>query len=135
MTVFDLDRYVVREYERFGRSFTDIQTPDIKESVRQAYADSRFWPEPMIQLNPRFKGGGTVSELVHGGDLVSGMERLFRNSAFSSGKEDPSLRLHKHQLDAITLAKPAQKLRRHDRHRVRQIVVLLHADHRPGAAR
>jgi superfamily II DNA/RNA helicase len=103
MTVFDLDRYVVRGYERFARSFTDIQARDIEERISEAYAGNRFWPEPMIQLNPRFTSGGKVGELVQSGELAPGLERVFRSGA-TSGMEDASLSLHKHQLDAITLA-------------------------------
>ncbi len=33
MTVFDLDRYVVREYERFARSFTNIHAKDLKSKI------------------------------------------------------------------------------------------------------
>jgi hypothetical protein len=63
MTVFDLDRYVVREYERFARSFTNIHAKDLKSKIADAYASNKFWPEPMIQLNPRFKSGGIHGEV------------------------------------------------------------------------
>ena len=62
MTIFDLDRHVVREYERFARSFTSIQAPDLNRKTTEAYDGNRFWPEPMIQLNPRFKSAGTVGQ-------------------------------------------------------------------------
>jgi hypothetical protein len=101
---FDLDRYVVREYERFARSFTNIHAKDLKSKIADAYASNKFWPEPMIQLNPRFKSGGTVGQLVQSGDLTSGMERIFRSAEVASSSGDPSLKLHQHQLDAITLA-------------------------------
>src|SRR5216684_4132208 len=104
MTVFDLDRHVVREYERFARSFTNIHASDLKSKIAEAYASNRFWPEPMIQLNPRFKTGGTVGQLVRSGDLAPGMERIFRSAEPASSSEDTSLKLHQHQLDAITLA-------------------------------
>jgi ATP-dependent helicase YprA (DUF1998 family) len=57
----------------------------------------------MIQLNPRFKGGGTVGQLARSGDLAAGIEKIFRESEPIPGG-DGSLALHKHQLDAITLA-------------------------------
>jgi hypothetical protein len=58
----------------------------------------------MIQLNPRFKTGGTVGQLVQSGDLAPGMEKIFRSAEGPSSSGDPSLQLHQHQLDAITLA-------------------------------
>lgn len=103
MTIFDLDRQVLREYERFARSFTTIQADDLRSKISDAYASGRFWPEPMVQINPRFKGGGRVGDLVASGDLASGLERIFRSSD-SSGTQEPSFQLHKHQLDAITLS-------------------------------
>ncbi len=104
MTIFDLDRHVVREYERFARSFTSIQASDLKRKITEAYVGNRFWPEPMIQINPRFKGAGSVGQLVQGGDLVSGLEKIFHNSDAEINAPDRSLQLHQHQLDAITLA-------------------------------
>ena len=100
MTIFDLDRHVVNEYERFARSFTTIRADDLRFQLDRAYAGRRFWPEPMIQINPRFKEGGTVGQLVASGDLVPGIEKIFRDAS----QDDGSLQLHKHQLDAITLA-------------------------------
>src|SRR6267143_3997012 len=103
MTVFDLDRYVVREYERFARSFTDIHAGDLNTKIAGAYASNKFWPEPMIQINPRFKTGGTVGQLVKSGDLAPGIDKIFR-SAEPTASADTSLHLHQHQLDAVTLA-------------------------------
>ena len=55
MTIFDLDRQVVNEYERFARSFTIVRADDLRSQLEKAYADRRFWPEPMIQINPQMK--------------------------------------------------------------------------------
>jgi DEAD/DEAH box helicase len=104
MTIFDLDRHVVREYERFARSFTTIQARDLKQKISEAYEGNRFWPEPMIQLNPRFKSAGSVGQLVKSGDLVAGLDKIFLSSNPEIDAPDRSLRLHQHQLDAITLA-------------------------------
>ena len=103
-TIFDLDRYVVHEYERFARSFTNIRAGDLKDKLKAAYESNRFWPEPMIQLNPRFKSEGTVGSLVQRGDLASGIEKIFRNDNAKRDASDPSLPLYQHQLDAVGLA-------------------------------
>jgi hypothetical protein len=42
MTVFDLDRYVVREYERFARSFTNIHARDLRQRAKS----SMCWSKP-----------------------------------------------------------------------------------------
>jgi hypothetical protein len=57
MNVFDLDSALVGDYERFARSFTQIRAPDILAQVEQIYATNRFWPEPLISINPNFEPG------------------------------------------------------------------------------
>jgi hypothetical protein len=37
MDVFDLDEALVRDYERFARSFTHIRAIDIREKVHSLY--------------------------------------------------------------------------------------------------
>ena len=64
MDVFDLRNTLVADYERFARSFTGIRAQDIREQVDSAYASGRYWPEPLLQINPRFEPSKTVEELV-----------------------------------------------------------------------
>ena len=52
MDVFAFREEFVAEYERFFRSFTRIREDDISRAVDDAYAAGRFWPAPLIQLNP-----------------------------------------------------------------------------------
>jgi hypothetical protein len=52
MNVFDLDRVLVNDYERFARSFTQIRAIDIRSQVEALYASDRFWPEPLVSINP-----------------------------------------------------------------------------------
>ena len=60
MNVFELDRALVSDYERFARSFTQIRAPDIRSQVEEIYATNRFWPEPLISINPNFERGASV---------------------------------------------------------------------------
>jgi ATP-dependent helicase YprA (DUF1998 family) len=101
-TIFELDRYVIDEYKRFARSFTTIRAPDLEKKISEEYGSGRFWPEPMIQLNPRYKINGTVAQLVTRGELAPGVEKIFR--AKKPTAEDNSLSLYQHQLDALGLA-------------------------------
>src|SRR5215217_6347879 len=50
--VFDLGRTLVSDYEHFTRAFTQIRASDIRSQVDGIYASGRFWPEPLLQLNP-----------------------------------------------------------------------------------
>jgi hypothetical protein len=57
VNVFELDEALIGDYERFARSFTLIRAPDIRTHVEALYAGDRFWPEPLISINPRFERG------------------------------------------------------------------------------
>ena len=61
MDVFAFRDEIIAEYERFSRSFTRIRAEDIRQAVDKAYADGRFWPAPLIQLNPNFAPGASWS--------------------------------------------------------------------------
>jgi len=51
MDVFAFREELVAEYARFSRSFTKIRAEDISREVDAAYAEGRFWPAQLIQLN------------------------------------------------------------------------------------
>jgi hypothetical protein len=57
-----------------------------------------------VQLNPSFEPGDTVDELVAAGVLAEGCRRIFRRNKDANGLGD-SLRLHRHQQDAIDVAR------------------------------
>ena len=103
MDVFALREEIIKEYGRFSRSFANIKAPDIASAVDEAYSGGRFWPDPLIQLNPHFASGGTISELVAEGVLDAECEKIFRIKG-DRGDEGAALRLHRHQADAIRIA-------------------------------
>lgn len=92
MDVFSLRDTVVGDYRKFATSFTRIFAPDLRTKIDAIYADGRYWPEPLIQLNPRFKSAGTVAQLVDEGALQPQCAKIF------------PLRLHKHQHQALSYA-------------------------------
>ena len=104
MDVFEFRDGLVDEYSRFSRSFTQIRAPDIRRSVDAEYDSGRFWPAPLIQLNPNFESGRTIDDLVTAGELEDACASIFRlkdqNDTF--GKQ---LELHRHQAEAIKIAK------------------------------
>ena len=103
MNVFDFRQHIVSEYSEFTRSFTRIRAEDIQAYVNGAYDSQKYWPEPLIQVNPNFKPGGSVQQLVEAGQLHPSCGEIFR-----LGKSDSSLgvslSLHTHQQEAISLA-------------------------------
>jgi superfamily II DNA/RNA helicase len=101
MDVFNLDRCLVEDYQRFARSFTTIRASDIRDQVDQIYATGRFWPEPIVSINPHFQIGDSLTKLVNEGTLDERTERVFRI-------EGQPLTLFRHQSQAIAKAKQGQ---------------------------
>ena len=77
LDVFALRDSVVDEYKRFATSFTSIHAPDIREQVGSIYAGNRYWPEPLIQINPGYKRSTDVGALVTHRVLDSGCTDIF----------------------------------------------------------
>ncbi len=103
MDVFEFRRHLVNEYSDFTRSFTRIKADDIRNFVDAEYDSQKFWPEPLIQVNPNFKEGGTVEAFVQAGHLHPLCADIFRFGK-SDSSAGHSLPLHKHQAEAISLA-------------------------------
>jgi Lhr-like helicase len=93
MDVFSLRQSLIGQYSAFARSFTTIRADDIRAQVEQAYESGRFWPEPLLQINPRFEPGKTVGQLVGDGVLTERCRELFPIS------------LYRHQEYALALAR------------------------------
>jgi ATP-dependent helicase YprA (DUF1998 family) len=97
LDIFSLRDSVVDEYKRFATSFTTIHAPDIKAQVEAIYAEQRYWPEPLIQINPSYKRSTDVAALVDAGVLDPVCAALFQANG-------APLALYKHQEQAIALA-------------------------------
>ena len=97
LDVFALRDSVVEEYRRFATSFTTIHAADIREQVEAIYAENRYWPEPLIQINPSYKRSTDVGTLAANGVVHPGCADIFR----ADGRP---LVLYKHQEQAIALA-------------------------------
>ncbi len=97
MDVFSLRDSIVSEYRKFATSFTTIHAEDIREQVEAIYAQGRFWPDPLIQINPSYKRGANLETLIEAGALDPRTEEIFR-------ADGAPLSLYKHQEQAIALA-------------------------------
>jgi hypothetical protein len=101
LDIFALRDSVVDEYKRFATSFTTIHAPDIKAQVEAIYAEERYWPEPLIQINPSYKRSTDIRSLVAQGVLDPTCADIFQF------KGEP-LTLYKHQEQAIALAEAGE---------------------------
>src|SRR5260370_559491 len=96
LDVFSFRDSVVEEYSHFAKSFTTIHARDIREQIEAIYAQQRYWPEPLIQINPSYKRSTDVQTLVENGVLNPGCAGIFR----ANGQP---LSLYKHQEQAVAL--------------------------------
>ena len=90
MNVFELDQSLLSDYERFARSFTNIRAGDIRKQVDGIYSSGRYWPDPLVTVNPHFEPGRDVNQLVSEGLLHPHTASVFRVGG-------APIRLHKHQ--------------------------------------
>jgi Lhr-like helicase len=97
MDVFDLDQKLLYDYRRFARSFTQIRARDIREGVDAIYQTNRFWPDPLISINPHFEKGAFVTDLVKEGILHPHTAQIFR-------LDGVPIRLNRHQQEAVVNA-------------------------------
>ena len=104
MDVFSLRDSVVREYKQFATSFTTICATDIREQVEAIYGEERYWPEPLIQLNPNYQRVTTVEKLAADGVLDPVCADIFRTGHSVTSPRGEPLTLFKHQEQALSLA-------------------------------
>ena len=97
--VFDFRDQLISEYSSFSRSFSRIAATDIRNVVEEQYQNGRYWPEPLVQINPNYQRKGTVQQLVASGVLHAACADLFQVGK-SQGNPLP-LHLYAHQMHAL----------------------------------
>src|SRR5690554_600111 len=97
--VFNFRDELVQEYGSFSRSFTRIAAADIRKEVERQYDAGRYWPEPLIQINPNYQRKGTVQQLVQDSVLHKLCADIFQTGK-TEGNPQP-LHLYAHQLEAL----------------------------------
>jgi Lhr-like helicase len=99
MNVFELDADLIARYEKFARSFTSIRAEDLRSQIDAVYEGGKFWPEPLIGLNPEFKRGRSVADLAQQAVVDRDLETVF-----SLGSPRTPISLHLHQEQALMKA-------------------------------
>ncbi|GMN03906.1 DEAD/DEAH box helicase [Erythrobacter sp. MTPC3] len=103
MNVFELDADLIARYEKFARSFTSIRADDLRQQVDAIYESGKFWPEALIGLNPEFKRGRPVDQLVSDGVVDRDLAKVF-----SLGSPRTPISLHLHQDQSLMKALQAR---------------------------
>lgn len=105
MDVFDIRERLIDDYRSFTTAFVDVHDARIKQYVDDQLAKGEQWPEPWVSLNPTFETGGSVADLARDGLLHPECERIFRVKERLSDTGARPITLHKHQRDAIEVAR------------------------------
>jgi ATP-dependent helicase YprA (DUF1998 family) len=105
MNVFNFRNRIIEDYSGYVSSFISIAQSRLRHFVDRCFASGSLWPDPLIQLNPTFKPGKTVDELVREGVLKSGCSQVFRREKTAAVGSGEDLLFHQHQEDAIRKAK------------------------------
>jgi ATP-dependent helicase YprA (DUF1998 family)/very-short-patch-repair endonuclease len=105
MQVFQFRDRIVEHYASYIRSFINIADARIREKLEQELAAGLLWRDPLVQLNPTFQSGASVDELVASGLLHPKCGGIFRRNKQGSGGIGLPLCFHKHQEEAIHLAR------------------------------
>jgi len=96
--VFGLRDRVVEDYREYFESFVHIDDPRIEEYVRGKLAEGEPWPDAVLQLNPAYEAGPTLSRLATSGSIALETARFFGEN----------LRLHRHQQEALAIAQRSE---------------------------
>ena len=104
-TIFDFRDRLIDDYASYITSFLHIRDPRIQEYVQGQMDEGALWPEPLIQLNPLFEPGEAIDTLVAEGVLHQECTHIFRKGKSEEGAQGQVLRLHRHQSEAIRVAR------------------------------
>jgi len=108
LDVFGVRDQLIKDYSEFTSSFVDVRDTRVREHVERLTELGHQWPEPRLSLNPNFEPGGTVDECAAEGLITSKAAEIFRIKAHPDDKGAQSLRLHRHQHEAIEVARSGQ---------------------------
>lgn len=100
MDVFEFRDRLVGDYKDFTRSFIQPKAEDINRFLDSEYEGGRYWPSPLIQINPSYVTDGTVASLANEGILSAVTADIFRLGKTTTSPGVPAS-LYKHQRQAI----------------------------------
>ncbi|SDD51331.1 protein kinase domain-containing protein [Actinokineospora iranica] len=110
MDVFGVHHKLIEDYRAFTEGGTIIRDDRIAAFVEDDLDSKSQWPNPWLSLNPFFASGGTVLELANEGLLHHECARIFQARKTEGGTvcDGRPLTLHRHQRDAIDVAKSGE---------------------------
>jgi len=96
MSVFELHRRVMQDYQDFIHAFVIARDPRIRDEIHRLLLDERhLWPEPLVQLSPAYRREATIDDLAAAGVLHATTAQIFRRP------NGQPIHLYTHQVQAI----------------------------------
>lgn len=97
LDIFNLRDEVIADYRRYIESFLKIRDPRVEAFVDRELERGELWRDPLVQLNPSYRPGATVTQLVQRGVLHRDCDRYF-------SRNGQPFRFHYHQEQAFLAA-------------------------------
>lgn len=101
MNIFEFRDHLIGDYQQYIRSFMRMRDQRISTYVEGQLGEGVFYPDPLIQLNPAFARGESITQLIEEGALHPECERIFRRDKEGTVTSGSLLNLHRHQAEAI----------------------------------
>jgi len=102
MDAFHLREEIINQYKSYVTSFINIRDSRINNEVKSTVRKGLLWPDPLVQINPKFEPGESVSDFIKEGMLHPECEKIF--AVKKEGSLPKPLRLYRHQAEAIKIA-------------------------------
>jgi ATP-dependent helicase YprA (DUF1998 family) len=64
LDIFALRNQIIDEYHCYIKSFLNIKDPKVRGFVHEELVKGELWQDPLIQLNPAYQQGASISELI-----------------------------------------------------------------------
>ncbi len=108
--IFQFRDELIREYERFSRSFANPKAADIRIRLDEEYGKGRYWKAPLVQINPNYKKADkTVQQLADAGEVEKATAEIFRlGKDPKNNNPGVPLSLYKHQEESLALCRQGQ---------------------------
>ena len=101
--IFEFRNGLVENYKKFSTRFASLQSTDIASKVQAAYDEGRFWPDPLIQINPNYRKGAFIDELARQGNVEPKTAQIFQTGKQEEPPCPKPIQLYCHQTAALTM--------------------------------
>lgn len=101
--IFDFRTKLIESYKQFSTSFATPRSKDIAETVKAAYDGGKFWPDPLIQINPNYRKGGNIADLAQSGVVEPETAEIFQIGKQDNPPNPKPITLYRHQMEALNM--------------------------------